>query len=177
MDIVVLESSPHKNGASNTLAAYFIKGAEEAGHTIHVLDVAHMAINPCVGCYAGKSAGHCVAHNDDMRQVEQELTETDMVVYVTPVYFYDMAAQLKLVIDRLHCFYGNLPGKKSLLLATAWRQDDEVMSYLGNLYNGMAEYLQYENLGAVMAKGCGSPETIHKSQYARDAYQLGRNLR
>ena len=111
-----------------------------------------------------------------MCQVEQALAETDMVVYVTPVYFYDMSAQLKLVIDRLHCFYANLPGKKSLLLATAWRQDDEVMSYLRNLYNGMAEYLRYENVGTVMAKGCGSPKSIHASRYAEEAYQLGKNL-
>ena len=177
MDIVILESSPHKNGASNTLADYFVKGAGEAGHTVQVLDVACMDIKPCMGCYAGKSTGHCAAYKDDMCQVEQALAKTDMVVYVTPIYFYDMSAQLKLVIDRLHCFYGNLPGKKSLLLATAWRQDDEVMSYLRNLYNGMAEYLRYENLGAIMAKGCGSQETIHGSRYAEEAYQLGKNLK
>ena len=176
MNIVLLESSPHKCGASNTLADYFIKGAREAGHTVCVLDVAHMNIKPCVGCFAGKNTGHCIGHDDDMCQVEQALAETDMVVYVTPVYFYDMSAQLKLVIDRLHCFYANLPGKKSLLLATAWRQDDEVMSYLRNLYNGMAEYLRYENVGTVMAKGCGSPESIHASRYAEEAYQLGKNL-
>ena len=51
MDIVVLESSPHKNGASNTLAEYFIKGAEESGNTVCVLDVAHMDIKPCMGCF------------------------------------------------------------------------------------------------------------------------------
>lgn len=177
MDIVVLESSPHKNGASNTLADYFIKGAEEVGHTVQALDVAHMDIKPCMGCYVGKNEGRCIARKDDMYQVEQALAKTDMVVYVTPVYFYDMSAQLKLVIDRLHCFYGNLSGKKSLLLATAWRQDNEVMSYLRSLYNGMAEYLRYENLGAVMARGCGSPETIHGSRYAEEAYQLGKSLK
>lgn len=177
MNIVVLESSPHKNGASNTLADYFTNGAREAGHVVHVLDVARLNVNPCVGCYAGKNAGHCIAYDDDMHKVEQALAETDMIVYVTPVYFYDMSAQLKLVIDRLHCFYGNLSGKKSLLLATAWRQDDEVMSYLENIYNGLAEFLRYENLGAIMAKGCGSPETIRESRYAEEAYRLGKTLK
>lgn len=176
MEIVVLESSPHKNGASNTLADYFIKGAVESGHTVRVLDVAHMNIKPCLGCFSGKNEGHCTTHKDDMYQVEQALAKTDMIVYVTPVYFYDMSAQLKLVVDRLHCIYGKLSGKKSLLLATAWRRDDEVMSYLRNLYTGLAEYLRYENLGVIMAKGCGSPETIHGSRYAEEAYQLGKNL-
>ena len=100
-----------------------------------------------------------------------------MVVYVTPIYFYGMTAQLKTVIDRLHCFYANLPGKKSLLLATAWREDEEVMRYLRSLYMALADYLRYENLGAIMAKGCGSPETIQNSIYAAEAYRLGRSLR
>lgn len=32
MKIVILKSSPHKDGASNTLAGFFVKGAGEAGH-------------------------------------------------------------------------------------------------------------------------------------------------
>lgn len=175
MKIAVLESSPNRNGASNTLAGYFIRGAEEAGHTVCVLDVAHMKLHPCVGCYQGKKSGGCVL-KDDMQKVELELLSADMVVYVTPVYFYDMSAQLKLVIDRLHCFYSNLPGKKSLLLATAWRGDDEVMFYLKSLYNALAQYLGYENLGTIMAKGCGSPELINSSPFAKEAYQLGKSI-
>lgn len=54
MKIAMLESSPHKNGASNTLAGYFIKGAEEAGHTVTVIDVAHTKMELCRGCYTGQ---------------------------------------------------------------------------------------------------------------------------
>ena len=49
MNIVILKSSPNKNGASNTLADYFIRGAKEAGHTICELDVARMKVAPCIG--------------------------------------------------------------------------------------------------------------------------------
>lgn len=40
MKIVVLEGSPHKNGSSNLLAAQFITGANENGHSVTVLDAA-----------------------------------------------------------------------------------------------------------------------------------------
>lgn len=175
MKIVVLESSPHQNGASNTLAGYFIKGAEETGHAVHVLDVAHMKAQPCIGCFRGKQLGHCVLP-DDMRTVEQEICDADMVVYVTPVYFYDMSAQLKIVMDRMHCCYTNLAGKKSLLLATANRDDDEVMCYLDSLYEGLARYLFYDNHGTILAKGCGSAELVHGSIYAEQAYESGKSL-
>lgn len=113
---------------------------------------------------------------DDIVKIEEALADADMVVYVTPVYFYEMSAQLKLVIDRLHCFYKKLSGKKSLLLATAWRTDDEVMSYLQALYVGLAKYLGLQDVGAIMAKGCGTPALVKESPYAHDAYALGHSL-
>lgn len=49
MKITVLQGSPHKNGSSNLLSEQFIKGAEENGHEITVLDAAHMNLHPCIG--------------------------------------------------------------------------------------------------------------------------------
>lgn len=62
MKIIVLEGSPHKKGSSNMLAEKFIKGAEEAGHTVEVLDVAHMDMHPCLGCE------HC-GMNGEMKKI------------------------------------------------------------------------------------------------------------
>ena len=50
MKIVILEGSPNKNGSSNLLAEQFRKGAEEAGHSVQVIDAAHADIHPCIGC-------------------------------------------------------------------------------------------------------------------------------
>lgn len=44
MKILVLESSPNRHGSSNMLAGEFIRGAEEAGHRVQVVDVAHADI-------------------------------------------------------------------------------------------------------------------------------------
>ena len=86
MKILVLEGSPHKKGSSNTLAEQFIKGAEEVGHNVKVLDVAHMNIHPCQGCDACGMRGSCV-QNDDMQIVEQKMRSADMVAFVSPIYF------------------------------------------------------------------------------------------
>ena len=50
MKIIVLEGSPNQHGSSNMLADNFIRGAEEAGHTVKVIDAAHADIHPCIGC-------------------------------------------------------------------------------------------------------------------------------
>ena len=50
MKIIVLEGSPNKKGSTHILADCFRQGAEEAGHTLELLDVAHANIHPCTGC-------------------------------------------------------------------------------------------------------------------------------
>lgn len=113
---------------------------------------------------------------DEFEQVETDLEMADMIVYVTPVYYYLMAAPLKAAVDRLHCFSPKLHGKKSLLIATAWRSDDKVMQYLKAWYEGLTEYLEYEDKGAVLAKGCGDAKNILSSPYVEEAYRTGKNL-
>lgn len=49
MNILVIESSPHKNGSSNLLADNFIRGAEEKGHQVTVFDAARADLHPCLG--------------------------------------------------------------------------------------------------------------------------------
>ena len=64
MKIVVLEGSPNKHGSSNLLADEFIRGAQEAGHTVRVIDAAHSDIHPCTGCIHCGYEGPCVQKDD-----------------------------------------------------------------------------------------------------------------
>lgn len=47
MKILVLGGSPNKNGSTQILIEIFARGAKEAGHTVTVLNVAHMDVRPC----------------------------------------------------------------------------------------------------------------------------------
>lgn len=116
MKITVLEGSPHKNGSSNLLAKQFIKGAKEAGHFVTVLEAAHMDVHPCIGCEHCGMNGECV-HNDDNRLIRDTLLGSDMVVFVTPIYYFGMSAQLKIAMG-----------------AWAWGDID---GYFGNTMAGM----------------------------------------
>mgnify|MGYP000125688933 CR=1 FL=1 len=53
----------------------------------------------CEYCFSHN--GEC-AQKDDMTQVYAELKDADMVVFASPIYWFDITAQLKAVIDRLY---------------------------------------------------------------------------
>ena len=174
MKIVVLEGSPNKHGSSNHLAQQFIRGAEEAGHTVTVVDAARANIHPCTGCIHCGYEGPCV-QKDDMERIRPEILDADMMVFVTPLYYYGMSAQLKTLIDRFCAFNSSIQSKrmKSALLAAAWNTDDWTFDALEAHYRTL---LNLKDMGSVLGCGCGTPSMTKRSSYAQQAYELGRSL-
>ena len=85
MKIVVLMGSPNRNGSTGILVENFKKGAEEAGHSVEVIDVCHANIHPCTGCVRCGYEGPCV-QKDDVQIIRKKLLDSDMVVFATPLY-------------------------------------------------------------------------------------------
>ena len=177
MRIVIIKGSPHKKGSSNMLAEQFIKGAQEAGHTIVELDVAHMDIDPCLGCEHCGMDGPCV-QKDDINEIRDSLLSADMAVFVTPVYYFGMSAQLKMVIDRFYSYTMKLSAKKlkAVLIAAAWDSNEDVMPYLLEHYKKLCRYMNFTDCGQVLGTGCGTPSMTKCSSHMEEAYRLGKSL-
>ena len=178
MKIVVLEGSPNKNGSSNMLAEGFIRGAKEAGHSVKIVDAAHAKIHPCTGCIHGGYEGPC-SQTDDMNVIRRTILDADMMVFVTPLYYYGMSAQLKTLIDRFCAFNSSIQRKhmKSALLTVAWNSDNWTFDALVAHYKTLVKYLHLKDQGTVLGKGCGTPAMTQGSGYVEQAYELGKNLK
>ena len=107
MKIAVLLGSPNRQGSSHLLAECFRQGAEEAGHQVEMIDVAHADIYPCTGCIHCGYEGPCV-QKDDVDVIRGKILDADMMVFVTPLYYYGMSAQMKTLIDRFCAFNSSL---------------------------------------------------------------------
>ena len=177
MKIVILESSPNKHGSSNLLADSFIRGAEEAGHTCRVIDAAKAKLRPCTGCIRCGYDGPCV-QKDDMEGIRREILSADMLVFVTPLYYFGMTAQLKTLIDRFCAFNGELQyrGLKSALLTVAWNCDDWTFTALETHYDTLVRYLNLRDQGRILGCGCGTVSMTSRSRYVREAYEFGKSL-
>ncbi|WP_295115680.1 flavodoxin family protein [uncultured Methanobrevibacter sp.] len=178
MKILVLKGSPNKNGSSNMLAENFINGAREAGHTIEEIDAAHCDIGPCIGCVHCGYEGDCVL-DDDMDMFRGKILNADMLVFVTPLYYYGMSAQLKTLIDRFCSRNFSIQQKhmKSVLLTVAYNSDDWTFDALEAHYDTLVRYLNLVDCGRVLGYGCGTPSMTEFSKYPDEAYELGKSLK
>jgi arsenate reductase len=101
MFVLGLQGSPRKKGNTNYLLKAFMNEAEKSGARTHVIEVAKKNIVPCIGCGSCEKKGRCITQDDDMTlEIYPLLREADVIVLASPIYFYNVTAQLKALIDR-----------------------------------------------------------------------------
>lgn len=174
MKIFIARGSPNRRGSSALLSQEFARGAREAGHEIIDIDVAHANIRPCLGCVRCGYEGRCIQH-DDMDEIRKTLLESDMLVLVTPLYYYGMSAQLKIFIDRFCSRNLSISSRnlKSALICAAWNSDDWTFEALSAHYRTLVRYLNFNDQGMILGAGCGTLQMTKESIFMQKAYKLG----
>lgn len=99
MFILGIQGSPRENGNTSILLSSFLAEAETRGCQTHTLEVSRKKIHPCIGCGNCEKTGFCIM-NDDMGEVYFLLRRADIIAMATPIFFYNVPAQLKALIDR-----------------------------------------------------------------------------
>lgn len=178
MKIVMLTGSPHRQGTSALLADEFIAGASSKGHTIVRFDTAFEKVGPCQACYyCDDHNGECI-QQDAMQKILPEVLSADMLVLVTPLYYFNMTAQLKTVLDRL------MPQRvaprkhpmKSAMLVTCGSNTDWNMDAIMAHYKVLQQYLPWEDQGVILAKNVFARKDIEGTDYPTAARALGISL-
>ncbi len=174
-NVLIISSSPRKNGNSDRLCQEFAKGAEEAGHHVKTVRVAEKNIGFCTGCYACGQTGKCY-HDDDMNEIIPDLIDADVIVFASPVYFYNMSGQLKVFIDRLLPCYHKIRAD-IYLIATANDEDISAVKKSLDAIRGLTyDCLEAcEEKGRIIACGVDRIGDIENRPELKLAYQMGKN--
>lgn len=176
MKIVVLNGSPRNHGNTEIMINTFVESALKNNNIVKTLNIANMNISGCRACrYCYSHNGQCII-NDDMKKVSEELKDADMVVFASPIYWFDITAQLKTVIDRLYSFgsIGFNFNKTSLLLnAGANHVFDAAISQ----YKAMVSYLKWEDMGIICIPNMITKGKMNDSPMLSDVKLLGEKLK
>ncbi|MBE5962575.1 MAG: flavodoxin family protein [Lachnospiraceae bacterium] len=178
MKILVLTGSFHKNGTSAYLAEEFIRGASENGNDVSRIDVARKDLKGCLGCnYCRLNEAHCI-QNDAMEEIKQAVLGTEMLVLVTPLYFFGFSSQLKMAIDRLYVVNPLLQSqnKKMMLFATCNDKDESAVAPLIAHYRALVNNFGWRDAGMLIAQGYNDRESIKDSEYGHKAYIMGTEI-
>lgn len=126
MNLLVIWASPNTDGLTAAAAENIRKGIEDAGASPELLHLNRHPIRNCLACGNGwgdcQAKGACVIR-DDFSAIYEKMNAADGIVFVTPVYWHDLAENLKSLLDRLRrCETAHnhiLAGKQCLIVACA----------------------------------------------------------
>ena len=102
MNVLIIRANPRKEGHTQRLTDLFVEGLKEGKAKVQEIHLSEQVINYCVGCYNCwlVTPGECI-YDDDMPRIMDIFTHSDIVVFSTPLYIYNISAYLKTFLDRL----------------------------------------------------------------------------
>ncbi len=180
MRILGIVCSPRKGGNTEILVRAALEAAREAGGETELILVADMNIAPCDGCGTCLKKGTCKI-KDDMQMIYEQLELAEGVVLGTPVYFMNVSAQAKAIMDRTYALLGGrkLRGKVAAAIVAARRVGaGEVLSLLYPYFMVHGMIVAGGGIGYGMEKGdvrqgVGGSPSLSALEEAR---AVGRNV-
>ena len=174
--ILILSGSPRRGGNSDILCDEFMRGAQDAGHTVEKIFVRDQKIGYCNACYACRESGVCVL-NDGMQEVLEKMAWADVIVMASPVYFYSIDAQMKAVIDRTLAQWTKLPDKEFYYIMTAADDEDAAFDTALACFRGFAVCLKgSKEKGIIRGGGVYEAGAVRGTKYMSAAYEMGKNV-
>lgn len=173
--VLVLSASPRKGGNSDLLCDQFMLGAREAGNQTEKINLQDRKINFCLGCMDCQSNGGVCVQNDDMAEILDKMVQADVLVMATPIYFYNMDAQLKVLIDRTCPQYTSISNKKAYLIATSYDSRKEAIDVTVAGFRAFLSCLDnVEEAGIIHGTGVLNEGDIKGKPEMAVAYELGK---
>lgn len=126
MIITAFHASPRVGGNTDLLLTETLRAINPSLHRVRLFRLDGMDIRPCRNCGGCEDTGVCVT-KDGMTEIYESIREADRIVLASPIFFFGLSSQAKIMIDRCQAFWcekyllkrqipGGVHGRKGLLL-------------------------------------------------------------
>ncbi len=187
MNIIAFSGSPRKNGNTELLLNETVRSIEEAGHSVKTFYLNVMKIKACQDCGACNETGVCI-FKDDMFQIYDAIRSADRIILASPIFFFSVTAQAKVMIDRCQSFWcekyllktpikSSRYGRKGLLLLVGAMEKEigiQCAEACGQAYFRTISVPEHDTLNflGIDAKG----EILKHPSALKEAYEAGQKL-
>lgn len=176
--VLIISTSFRKSSNSETLAKSFADGARSAGNDAEIVSLADKKIAFCKGCLACQKIGHCVI-NDDAVNIAEKMRTADVLVFATPIYYYEMSGQMKTMLDRANSLYSSdYKFRDIYMLSSAAEDEPDVDERAYSGLEGWVVCFEKSRLaGKVFAGGVNDPGEIMGHKAFKEAYDMGAKIK
>ncbi len=175
--VLVISTSLRNNSNSDALANAFVKGAKEAGNQVEKISLRGKSIGFCRGCLACLKAGSCVI-KDDAVEIAKKMHDAEVIVFATPIYYYEMSGQMKTMLDRANSLYGTDYAFQDIYMLSTAAEDAEGVDAraVGGLEGWIECFERARLAGTVFAGGVNGIGEIEGHPALEQAFEMGKTV-
>lgn len=175
--VLIISSSLRSRSNSESLADEFAKGATEAGNEVEKITLKQKEIRFCKGCLACQATRRCVI-TDDVPEIINKMHDADVIVFATPIYYYEMCGQLKTLLDRTNPLFPSDYHFRDIYMLTSAAENEEYVPEraIAGL-SGWIDCFEKAHLsGTVFAGGVSKPGETAGHPSLERAYRMGKSI-
>lgn len=176
MKTVAVIGSPRKEGNCDILVNELVEKLEGEKDIYFLQD---LDIKYCIACQKCQE-GDCIA-NDDINEIIDEMRDADLFIFSSPIYYGQMNAQAKTLIDRFYQVSQNpdktLKGTKVVQIYTQADSSNSYGDYINSMVTMPFGYMGMEVVGTVIARGAtGKGESSQLSEAIKEIEKIAKDL-
>ena len=175
--VLIISSSLRKNANSEQLAVSFADGAKAAGHEVELISLRDKEIRFCIGCFACQKTQRCFMH-DDADVIREKMLHADVLVFATPIYYYEMSGAMKTMLDRANPLYlSDYRFRDVYALAVAAEDEEYVPKKAFSGIEGWVDCFEKAKLvGTLFCGGVTDIGEISENAKLQESFDLGKNI-
>lgn len=176
-NVIIISASLREKNNSMALTEAFAKGAGEAGNRVELISLRGKKYGFCTGCLSCQKTFHCFM-KDDAEEISEKIGKADVVVFATPIYYYEMSGQLKTLLDRCNpLFPQDYLFRDVYLLMTAADDNPHTVDRAVSGLSGWIDCFPKSRLaGTVFAGGVTERGDIENHRALDEAFQAGMHV-
>ncbi len=177
--VVAFMGSPRKNGNTATLVNEVIRGAQDVGAETTVFNLYDLNIKPCQGCLVCRKTGHCFIQ-DDFQNMFKHIVDADVVIFGSPVYIWQVTAQMKLLWDRLcglfdENFKPRYAAKRLIMVYSQGNPNPQSFQTSFQTNEAVLKMFGLNVVDTILVTGGGDPDTsANNKELLSKAYEIGK---
>lgn len=118
--LTIINGSLRVNGNTDVLIKELLKGTKKTDIKCKHIVLRDKNLEGCKGCYYCYKHSYC-SIMDDMQEIHQDLQNSDLLIFASPLYWWGVTGLMKTYIDRLYLYYSRrnaelIAGKKLIIL-------------------------------------------------------------
>ena len=176
--VLVITTSLRAKSNSDILAGRLAAGARDAGNEVETISLKGKEIRFCIGCLACQKTQKCVL-KDDAVEIAEKVKNADALVFVTPIYYYEMSGAMKTLLDRMNPLYpSDYKFRRVYMLSTAAEDEAATPEKAQSGLQGWIDcFEKAEFAGALFCGGINDAgEAAQKGKELEEAYEFGKKI-